>query len=171
MLNGHVLTMYICVSWCKVWTNGIMILLNSRIGEQVKTNKKKDENHVYFMKLLTVSQSGFYPDGNVLVPLHTGFSSVQSTQSCLTLCLPMDCSKPRFPVHHQLPEVAQTHVHWVGDAIQPSHPLSHLLLLPSIFPSIGVFSNELVLHIRWSKYTLAWTAAIISSHSIPPLLH
>ena len=41
MLNGHVLTMYICVSWCKVWTNGIMILLNSRIGEQVKTNKKK----------------------------------------------------------------------------------------------------------------------------------
>ena len=45
-------------------------------------------------------------------------------QSCLTLCDPMDCSTPGFPVHHQLPEFAQTHVHRVGDAIQPSHPLS-----------------------------------------------
>ena len=50
------------------------------------------------------------------------FSSV--TQSCLTLCEPMDCSTPGFPVHHQLSELAQTHVHRVGDAIQPSHPLS-----------------------------------------------
>ena len=48
------------------------------------------------------------------------------TQSCLTLCDPMDCSTPSFPVHHQLPyslKLAQTHVHWIGDAIQPSHPL------------------------------------------------
>ena len=45
------------------------------------------------------------------------------SQSCLTLCNPMECSTPDFPVHHQLPELAQTHVHWVGDAIQPSHPL------------------------------------------------
>ena len=50
------------------------------------------------------------------------FSSV--TQSCLTLCDPMDCSTPGFPVHHQLVEFTQTHVHWVGDAIQQSHPLS-----------------------------------------------
>ena len=50
------------------------------------------------------------------------FSSV--AQSCPTLCNPMDCSTPGFPVHHQLPELAQTHVHWVGDAIQLSHPLS-----------------------------------------------
>ena len=46
------------------------------------------------------------------------------TQSCLTLCNPMDCSMPGFPVHHQFPELAQTHVHWVSDGIQPSHPLS-----------------------------------------------
>ena len=45
------------------------------------------------------------------------------TKSCLTLCDPMDCSTPDFPVHHQLPELTQSHVHWVGDAIQPSHPL------------------------------------------------
>ena len=50
------------------------------------------------------------------------FSSV--AQSCPTLCDPMDCSTPGLPVHHQLPELTQTHVHRVGDAIQPSHPLS-----------------------------------------------
>ena len=50
------------------------------------------------------------------------FSSV--TQLCPTLCDPMDCSMPGFPVHHQFLELAQTHVHWVGDEIQPSHPLS-----------------------------------------------
>ena len=52
----------------------------------------------------------------------------------------MDCSTLGFPVLHCLPEFAQTHVHWAGDAIQPSHSLSPLLLLPSIFPSITVFS-------------------------------
>ena len=74
------------------------------------------------------------------------------TQSCLTHCNPMDCSTPGFPVHHQLLELAQTHVHPVGDAIQPSHPLSSPSLLPSIFPTIRVFSSESVLHIRWPKY-------------------
>ena len=75
------------------------------------------------------------------------FSS--APQSCLTLCDPMDCSTPGFPVHHQLLELAQTHVHQVGDTIQPSHPLS-----PPAFnrPSIRVFSNESALHIRWPKY-------------------
>ena len=55
------------------------------------------------------------------------FSSVQFSsvaQSCPTLCDPLDCSMPGFPVHHQLLEFTQTHVHWVSDAIQPSHPLS-----------------------------------------------
>ena len=64
----------------------------------------------------------------------------------------MDCSTPGFPVHHQLPESAQTHVHRVVDTIQPSHPLSSLLLPPSVFPSIRVFSNASVLRIRWPKY-------------------
>ena len=64
----------------------------------------------------------------------------------------MDYSTPGFPVHHQLPELAQTFVHWVSDAIQPSYPLSSLLLPPSIFPSIRVFSSESVLPIRWPKY-------------------
>jgi len=62
----------------------------------------------------------------------------------------MDCSTAGFPVHHQLLELAQTHVHQIGDAIQPSYPLSSPS--PSIFLSIRVFSNESVLHIRWPKY-------------------
>ena len=65
---------------------------------------------------------------NFVVFCHTStwishqFSSV--TQLGLTLCDPIDCSTPGLPVHHQLPESTQNHVHWVGDAIQPSHPLS-----------------------------------------------
>ena len=78
------------------------------------------------------------------------FSSV--AQSCLTLCYPMDCSTPGLLVHHQLLEIAQTHVLRVSDAIQPSHPCCPFLLLPSIFPSVRVFSSESVLHIWWSKY-------------------
>ena len=64
----------------------------------------------------------------------------------------MDCSTPGLPVHHQLLESTQTHVHWVGDAIQPSHSLLSLLLLPSVFPSIRVSSNESALRIRQPKY-------------------
>ena len=72
------------------------------------------------------------------------FSSV--TQLYSTLWDPMDCSTPGLPVHHQLPEFTQTHVHWDLILCRP------LLLLPSIFPSIRVFSSESVLHIRWPKY-------------------
>ena len=68
------------------------------------------------------------------------------------LCDHVDCSSLGFPVLHYLLEFAPTHVHWVGDAIQPSHSLSPLHLLPSIFPSIKVFSNELAFCIRWPKY-------------------
>ena len=64
----------------------------------------------------------------------------------------MNCSTPGLPVHHQFPEFTQTRVHRVSDAIQPSHPLSSLLLPPSIFPSIRVFSNESVFCIKCPKY-------------------
>ena len=68
----------------------------------------------------------------------------------------MGWSSPGFPVLHHLPELVQSHVHWAGDAIQPSHPLlivaNPLLLLSSVFPSIRVFSSESVLCIRWPNY-------------------
>jgi len=73
-------------------------------------------------------------------------------QSCPTICGTMDCSMPGFPLHHQFPQLAQTHLHQVNDAIQPSHPLLSHLLLPSLFPSSRFFSNEFALCIRWPKY-------------------
>ena len=91
-------------------------------------------------------------------PGYCNFESSQGPSHCCsccsvskswpTLCDPMDCSILGFRVFHYLPEFAQTQVHWIGDAIQPFHPLSPLLLLPSIFPGIRVFSNGLALHIR-----------------------
>ena len=68
-------------------------------------------------------------------------------QSCLTLSDPMDCSSPGFPVHHQLLELAQTHVHWVGDAIQPSHPL----LSPSLLAS-NLSQNQDIF--QWASFLL-----------------
>ena len=73
------------------------------------------------------------------------------TKSWLTLFDPMDRSTPGFHVLHYFKEFAQTHVHWVSDAIQPSHPLLPLLILPSVFPSIRVFSNVSVICIKWPQ--------------------
>ena len=80
-------------------------------------------------------------------------------QSCPTLCDPMNRSTPGLPVHHQLPEFTQSHIHRVSDAIQPSLAWTSLdvlcrplLLLPPIPPSIRVFSNESTLRMRWPKY-------------------
>ena len=74
--------------------------------------------------LATKGRAGYsdYKSRNVSVPSPVQFSSV--TQSCQTLCDPMDSRTPGLPVHHQLPEPTEAHVHWVGDAVQPSHPLS-----------------------------------------------
>ena len=84
--------------------------------------------------------------------LRLSFFFLFSCSVHLTLCNPMDCRTPGFPVHHQVLELTQTHVHLISDAIQPSHPLSSPFLLPSIFLSIRVFSKELALHMWWSKY-------------------
>ena len=83
------------------------------------------------------------------------------TQPCPTLGDPMGCSTLGFPVHHELLELIPTHVHRVSDAIQSSHPLPSLLLWPSIFPSIRVFSNKSVLCTRWPKY---WSFSVSPSN-------
>ena len=101
----------------------------------------------FFLGLIFLLYSDLTGKGSLKT--HPPFSSV--AHSCLTLCDPMDRSMPGLSVHHQLSEFTQTHVHWVGDAnyLILCRPL---LLLPSIFPSIRVFSNESVLCIRWPKY-------------------
>ena len=96
------------------------------------------------------------------------FSSV--TQSCSTLCNPMNHSTPGLPVHHQLPESTQTHVHWVGDAIQPSHPLSsppppalnlsqHQGLFKWVSSSHKVAK---VLEFQLQHQSLQWTPGLVS---------
>ena len=81
------------------------------------------------------------------------FNSVQFSHSVVSDSLwPHGLQHARPPCPSPTPGVYSTHVHWVSDAIQPSHPLLSLLLPPSIFPIIRVFSNETVLHIRWAKY-------------------
>ena len=93
------------------------------------------------------------------------FSSV--AQSCPTLSDRMNCSTPRLSVHHQLLEPTQTHVHWVSDAISYLILCHPLLFLPSIFPSIRVFSNESALHIRLPKY---WSFSISPSSEYSGLI-
>ena len=100
------------------------------------------------------------------------FSSVQFSsvaQSCPTLCDPMNRSTPGLPVHHHLPEFTQTYVHQVGDAIQPSHPLSSPSPHAPNPPSIRVFSNESTLRMRWPKYW-SFSFSIIPSKEIPGLI-
>ena len=95
---------------------------------------------------------------------YTGSADISSVQllSHVQLCDPMECSTPGFTVQHQLQELAQTHVQQVGDAILPSRSLSSPLLLPSILPTIRVFTNESVLRIRWPKY---WSFSLSISFS------
>ena len=101
----------------------------------------------------------------VIIISSVQFCSV--TQSCPTLCMsdPMNCSRPGLPVHYQLPEFTQIHVHWVGDATQPSHPL----LSPSP-PTINLsqnqsLSNESALRIRWPNIGVSASASVLPMNS------
>ena len=91
------------------------------------------------------------------------FSSVQfsSVQSCPTLCHPMDCSMPGLPVHHQLPEFTQTHIHHVDDAVNHLILCRPLLLLLSIFPSIRVF----ICHFFASGWSFSFSTSLSSEYS------
>ena len=91
------------------------------------------------------------------------------SQSCPTLCDPMNCSMPGLPVHQQHPEITQTHIHRVSDAIQPSHPLSSPSPPAPNPSSIKVFSNESTLRMRWPKYW-SFSFSISPSKEIPGLI-
>ena len=127
---------------------------------------------IFFASLISVHFQG-KPFNHTVIPVYAPTTNAKDLQdllvcsvssvahSCPTLCHPMNCSMPGSPVHHQLLELAQAHVHRVSDAIQLSHPLS-LLLLPSILRSIRVCSSESVLRIRWPKY---WSFRVTISPS------
>ena len=100
---------------------------------QLSSSKHKHKNQIILVKYSSLQ-----------------FVVVFQLLSCVWLCDPMDHSTPGFLLLHYLPEFAQTHVHWVSDLIQSSHPLSPFLLMPSTFPTIRVFSNVLALCISIS---------------------
>ena len=97
------------------------------------------------------------------------FSFISVPQLCPNLCDPMNCSMPGLPVHHQLSEFTQTHIHRVSDAIQPSHPLSSPSPPAPIPPSIRIFSSESTLRVRWPK-GWSFSFSIILSKEIPGLI-
>ena len=117
--------------------------------------------------LLTLGNCKSKPQWASTLPIRTQFSSV--TQSCPTLCDPMNRSMPGLPVHHKLPEFTQTHAHRVSDATQPSHPLSSPPPPAPIPPSIRVISNESTLGMRWPKYW-SFSFSISPSNEHPGLI-
>ena len=118
---------------------------------EIEWNNTYSSFNVYFLKIYNI------------------FWLVSSVaQLCWTLYNSMDCSTPDFPVLHHLPEFAQTHVHWVGDAIQPSCPCHSLLLLLN-FPSIEVFSRESAIHFKLPKYW-SFSFSITSSNQYSELI-
>ena len=125
-------------SFVIIWKCVIILSLNlcnckwSPMGKSTMFLSREDRCHMVFTFLATPSHMKFKcPTGTEnqwiwntkqFIKIHS--ESVSSVPlSCPTLCNPVDCRMPGFPIHHQLPELAQTHVHWVGDAIQPSYPL------------------------------------------------
>ena len=128
-------------------------MVNIYINYAMKTPAVWEKNRILNWRPKTIVEE------NTDIPLHPSSSSdvpsetlVRVTQSCPTLCDPMDCTTPGLPVHHQLLSLLK--LMSIESVIPPNHLiLCHPLLLPpSIFPSIRVFSNESVLHIRWPKY-------------------
>ena len=137
----------------------------NRVGQDPQTCPAKP--YIHDLKYLLMCATEVFLVGFFIKRL---FSSVQfSHSSNPTLCDPMNCSMPGLPVHHQLPEFTQTHVHRVSDAIQPSHPLSSPPPPAPISPSSRVLSNESALRIRWPK-DWSFSFSISPSKEIPGLI-
>ena len=123
--------------------------LYSSISKQQTIKKWEDQNRTFFPRIYT---DGHQAHEKILNIANYYICCCSVTKLCQTLCDLMDCSTPDFLVLHHLPELAQTHVRWIT---MPSNHLilcRSLLLLPSVFPNIRVFSNESALHVRWLKF-------------------
>ena len=141
-----------------------MVFLESQISHRIQLNLCKVPTTTEITGGTAVSLRYF----RVLIEMHRfahlcttcpNLSSVSSL-SHVWLCDPMDCGTPGFPVHHQLPELTQTRVHWVSDAIQPSHPVVPFSSCLQSFPSIRVFfqwvssSHQVAKVLEFHKYTI-----------------
>ena len=148
--------MMACSHHNSIMQNSSTPLKSSALHLSIAASTQAPGNHRSIFTVITVLP---FPE------CHTCCCSV--AKLCPTLCDPMDCSTPGFPVLHYLPEFAQTHVHSVS--LLPNHLLLYrpLLLLPSIFPSIRVFSHKSALRIRWPKY---WSFSISLSHEYSGLI-
>ena len=134
-----------------------MLIRGGKFGHRHTQRENDEGTELPIMGATSQSSTSLCPGLLLSLPFPTVWSQgcpflLFIAKSCSTLGDLVTCSPPGFSVHHYLPEFVQIHVHWISDVIQPSHPLSPLLLLPSIFPSIRVFSHESPLHIRWPKY-------------------
>ena len=147
----------------------------SRYEEELKQNKvQKSEyfgeqlfliqvslKYVVMRRILKAMHWEPWIMNGVVIYFSSQFSSV--AQLCLTLCSPMDCSTPGFPVFHYLPELAQTHVHRVGDAMQSSHPLSS--------PSLTSFNlSQHQGHFEWVRGAKYWSFSISPSNEYSGLI-
>ena len=122
--------------------DGTLVVFNCGFILHFKIRKFETLTHYYHLILRACSDFA----------LCLGVQFSLAAQLCPILCNPMNCSTPGLPIHHQLPESTQTPVHW---SVMPYNHLilcCPLLLQPSVFPSIRVFSNESALCIRWPKY-------------------
>ena len=126
------------------------------------SNRKKSNELVIKLGLLFHLKLSHFSIITLVILLQKFYRCCCSVaKSYLNFCDPMDCSTPDLPVLRHLLEFAQTLVHWIGEAIQPSYCLSPSSHLPSISLKIKVFSNELALHVRWPKY---WSFSISCSN-------
>ena len=145
------LVWFLLWSWFKVYVQATQNGVECQRREMLPHNSTKKRRNT---KKAEILGHFYWTFTNCFIHLSLLFSDQFSsvTQLCQTLCDPMNCSTPGFPVHHHLLEFTQTHMHRV------SMPSSHLilcrpiLLLPPIPPSIRVFSNESTLPMRWPKY-------------------
>ena len=132
-----------------------------------RANSERWTLYLFFIysRIISLESSCFLECTRLICNDHTFlriFSSVQFSWSvCPTLYDPMDCSTPGFPVHHQLSEPAQTHVRWVGDAIQPSHPL------PSLSPpAFNLFQHQILFKWVSSSHQVAWEYYYVTNSTL-----
>ena len=151
----------------RCWDHLVLSFHHSLSVTSLNLNFFPTPNHLPHKGILSTKRGSINEEAQYEI-FNNKFSSV--AQSCLTLCDPMNRSMPGLPVHHQLPEFTQTHVHWVGDAIQPSHPLSS----PSP-PALNLSQNQglfqwlnslhevaKVLEFQLQHQSFQWTPRLIS---------